>query len=257
MCRRTPPKVFNLIVDTGSALDGDAVRWPFALQGHHIKGERFDVFKVVDGPGDHLLEPAGSNRPLQLAAPVRTSAPTPSPMRRGSRIAGPHDGGRSASLVERRPSKRSRWALDARRLETGLFNSQVADGIVGFSWGVGHGHTLFDNLVMSLQAPDVFLDVFAARRRVRWLMGGTVPDRDLGVPWVAIEGSSGYDVAVYEFNVNSVYQAVARPTRVRGACRLSDSGTTFTYLPPWPACGRRVIDGVQSARAGLIAEIVR
>ena len=225
VCVGTPPKVFNLIVDTGSAL----MAMPCAgcsRCGHHIKGERFDVSKSSTGRAITC-----SNRPSTVRCNSCSSNECTYSVSyaEGSRIAG-HMMVDAVQVSSNSGRKAVQVGFGCQTLETGLFNSQVADGIVGFSWGVGYGHTLFDNLVMSLQAPDVF-SMCLSEATGAMVMGGTVPDRDLGVPWVAIDGSSGYNVAVYEFNVNGVPSG-GSPTQYAGT--IVDSGTTFTYLPPGP-----------------------
>ena len=115
-------------------------------------------------------------------------------------------------------------------LETGLFNSQVADGIVGFSWGGGYGRTLQDRLVDTLKPPDIF-SMCLSETVGAMLLGGALPKEDLGVPWVPFVSSSAYNVPVLDFIVAGT--SVGAPASVYSAT-IVDSGTTFTYLPPQP-----------------------
>jgi hypothetical protein len=84
-------------------------------------------------------------------------------------------------------------------LETGLFNSQVADGIVGFSWGGGYGRTLMDNLVRTTQSPDVFSMCFAETTGAIVLGGSISPELDARVKWVPFTSTSAYNVGVSDF----------------------------------------------------------
>ena len=139
-------------------------------------------------------------------------------------------------------------------LETGLFNSQVADGIVGFSWGGGYGHTLQDRLVETLKVPDVF-SLCLSETVGAMVIGGALPEEPLGVPWVPFTSYSAYNVGVSDFKVAGT--SVGQPASIYAAT-IVDSGTTFTYLPPgayykardrwrtvcpWGSCSSRGVKG--------------
>ena len=140
-------------------------------------------------------------------------------------------------------------------LETGLFNSQVADGIVGFSWGGGYGRTLFDTLRDELKAPDIF-SMCLSETQGAMVLGGTVNEAKIGAtPWIPFTSSSSYTVAVSDFIVAGA--SVGSASSVYSST-IVDSGTTFTYLPPapyykardrwrnvcpWGSCATRTVKG--------------
>ena len=223
VCLGSDHKSFNLIVDTGSSL----AAMPCADCsgcGHHKAGARFD--------------PSSSKR-------LSCSHPPPS-MHCGNCVSGDKCGysvsyteGSSISgyMVEDQlhvSSDSGPAAVTAtfgcQTRETGLFHSQMADGIVGFSNSVAYGPTFMDRLVSGLKVPNVF-SMCLSEGVGAMVMGGAIPD-DLEASWITTSRTSkSYAVTIVDFHVAG--------TSVGGSSSqyheaIIDSGTTFTYLPPTP-----------------------
>ena len=114
-------------------------------------------------------------------------------------------------------------------LETGLFNSQVADGIIGFSPAASYGGTLFDVLIASTRSPNIF-SLCLSETVGALVMGGQLP-AGLQASWVPLLSGSSYAVGVSDFYIDGKPAGYGASTY---SGTIVDSGTTFTYLPPGP-----------------------
>ena len=109
--------------------------------------------------------------------------------------------------------------------ESGLFNSQVADGISGLSRSKSYGATLFDSLREATGAPDVF-SICLDKEVGAMVLGGTVRP-DLQLDWISYSGSDLYSVQLTEVR----HDGAGRLGGQIGSA-IVDSGTSFMYLPP-------------------------
>ena len=122
-----------------------------------------------------------------------------------------------------------RGTFGCQTYESGLFFSQVADGIAGFSQSQSHGGTLFDSLRRDQNLPDRF-SICLSDEVGALTLGGHIPsDASPRLEWVPYSGGGSYSVSVKSMkrgdNTLSVPTNDFRSTIV-------DSGTSFTYLPP-------------------------
>ena len=109
--------------------------------------------------------------------------------------------------------------------ESGLFNTQVADGISGFSMSHSYGATLFDSLLEATGAPDIF-SICLDKEVGAMVLGGNVrPERQL--EWISYSGYSAYTV-----QLTGVHHHSGGRLGVHIGSAIVDSGTSFTYLPP-------------------------
>ena len=223
VCLGADHKTFSLIVDTGSSL----AAMPCADCsgcGKHQTGARFDPSR----PGATTVD---CNHP-------------PTSMRCNGCGSG-HKCGYSVSYTEgssisgymvqdklHLSSGEGEKAIDAtfgcQTRETGLFHSQMADGIVGFSNSAQYGPTFMDRLVSGLRAPNVF-SMCLSEEVGAMVMGGAIPN-DLEASWISTSRTSkSYAVTITDFKVagDSVGGASSQYHEA-----IVDSGTTFTYLPP-------------------------
>ena len=147
-------------------------------------------------------------------------------------------------------------AFGCQTLETGLFNSQVADGIVGFSPSGGYGRTLHDTIVAEKGVHNVF-SMCLSETVGALVLGATINEARLpaATKWIPFTSTSAYNVGVSDFRIDGV--TAGSPSSVY-VSTIVDSGTTFTYLPPapyykardrwrsvcpWGACSERVVKG--------------
>lgn len=223
VCLGADHKTFSLIVDTGSSL----AAMPCADCsgcGKHQTGARFDPSR----PGATTVD---CNHP-------------PTSMRCNGCGSG-HKCGYSVSYTEgssisgymvqdklHLSSGEGEKAIDAtfgcQTRETGLFHSQMADGIVGFSNSAQYGPTFMDRLVSGLRAPNVF-SMCLSEEVGAMVMGGAIPN-DLEASWISTSRiSKSYAVTITDFKVagDSVGGGSSQYHEA-----IVDSGTTFTYLPP-------------------------
>ena len=122
-----------------------------------------------------------------------------------------------------------RASFGCQTYETGLFNKQVADGIIGFSRSRSYGPTLIDRVHSQLGAPDVF-SLCLSDTTGAMVLGGRLDGGAAEPQWVRTSpGAASYEVAVEQFLVDGA-AAPGSSSQYRGT--IVDSGTTFTYLPP-------------------------
>ena len=127
------------------AATGDAPRC-----GHHKDGRRFDVARSSTGK-------LSCSDPCRSAACGSNECGYSVSYAEGSRISGHMVSDVVTFATDAAPGRTTvPLGFGCQTLETGLFNSQVADGIVGFSWGGGYGATLMDNLRDNKKVPDIF-----------------------------------------------------------------------------------------------------
>ena len=224
LCVGAREQEFELIVDTGSALTAMPCS-SCAHCGFHKAGAKFNPAL------------SSTSKELKCASP-------PSGMHCSNCANG--DCGYSVSYTEG-SSIRGRMVEDdvffssesgrakvrasfgCQTYETGLFNKQVADGIIGFSRSRSYGPTLIDQIHSQLGAPDVF-SLCLSDTTGAMVLGGRLDGGAAEPQWVRTSpGAASYEVAVEQFLVDGA-AAPGSSSQYRGT--IVDSGTTFTYLPP-------------------------
>ena len=149
--------------------------------------------------------------------------------------------------------KAVRASFGCQTYELGLFYSQVADGITGFSQGQAYGPVLFDYLRTATGCPNVF-SICLSEETGAMVLGGGVP-AELQAEWIPYSGSGSYTVEMTDVRIKGV-SVGERELSFRNC--IIDSGTTFMYLPPtaykkvsghwreqcpWGACSERAAAG--------------
>ena len=135
--------------------------------------------------------------------------------------------------------------------ESGLFYSQVADGISGFEPA---SHTLFASLRAATGASDMF-SMCLSEKVGAMVLGGRLPAASNSWHWIPMGGMSSFNVALVDITVDGA--SIGCPASSYRST-IIDSGTTFTYLPPqayrpvrdrwrstcpWGSCASRVEPG--------------
>ena len=113
--------------------------------------------------------------------------------------------------------------------ESGLFKTQVADGITGLSKSTAFGPTLFDSLRQSTGAPDVF-SICLSQVVGALVLGGSLPSNADALPWIPMSpGGAAYVIDLVDITIDG--NSINAPA---GTYRTTivDTGTTFVYLPP-------------------------
>ena len=230
VCLGAEHKTFSLIVDTGSSLAAMPCS-DCSGCGHHQTGARFDP----SGPGATIVDCHHQSTNMYCSGcGTDNKCGYSVSYTEGSSI-----GGYMVQDKLHLSSDQGETAIDAtfgcQTRETGLFHSQMADGIVGFSnsgrtasWA--YGPTFMDRLVSDLHAPNVF-SICLSEEVGAMVMGGAIPD-DLEASWIATSRtSSSYAVTIVDFHVAGV---TVGGSSYQYNEAIVDSGTTFTYLPPTP-----------------------
>ena len=155
VCVGTPSKLFDLIVDTGSALTAfPCSDCPHCGAHQHSKspGSRFDIVKSTTASKVECSHPpAGMHcRSCDAGACSYGVSYTEGSSIRGKLVEDVFHFGSEIGPVH------VRGAFGCQTYESGLFYSQVADGISGFSQASTYGPTLFDYLRTGTSAPNVF-----------------------------------------------------------------------------------------------------
>lgn len=254
VCVGTPPTSFDLIVDTGSSLTALPCKDCTQCGEHAHPG----------GSHHRRYDAARSSTSAQLACNAADCAghrctngacAYSVSYTEGSSIRGRMMYDEFVFSTPSGGQHRARSAFGCQTYESGLFRSQVADGISGFSPGRSYGGTLYDWLLRSTHAPDAFSiclddDVGAM------VLGGTVPD-DLWyhAAWIHSSMSGSYSVGLQDVQIDG--HSVNAPSSTYSST-IVDTGTTFTYLPPyayravrdywqqhcpWGACSSRTARG--------------
>ena len=199
VCVGSPPKSFDLIIDTGSALTA----FPCADCPHC-------------GAHQHSKSPGSRFSESQSRTSQKVDCSHPPPGMRCSSCQNSNACGYGVSYTEG-SSIRGRlvsdlfWfgsAIGAREVrasfgcqtyESGLFYSQVADGISGFSQAETYGPTLFDYLRRSTSSPDVF-SMCLSETVGAMVLGGAVPP-NLQANWIPYSGGGSYNVALVDIKI--------------------------------------------------------
>ena len=240
ICIGSPQRSFDLIVDTGSALTALPCDGCPHCGTHKHGGQN----------GMRFSESSSSS-----AEAVACSRPPPGMSR--CRSCDASKCGYSVSYTEGSSIKGhlvydTVWLADSKgeragvrasfgcqTYESGLFFSQVADGITGFSQASTYGPTLFDYLQRGMHTPDVF-SMCLSEEVGAMVLGGAVPPT-LRADWMPYTGSSSYAVGMIDITIGGV--SVGAPA-ANYRSTIVDSGTTFMYLPP--AAYRKVRDHFRS-----------
>ena len=224
VCLGSDHKSFNLIVDTGSSLAAMPCADCTAC-GHHKAGARFDPTKSRSASS---LSCSSSSSSMHCSKCVSGN-------KCGYSVSYTEGSSISGYMVEDQLHVSSDLGVTAvtatfgcQTRETGLFHSQMADGIVGFSNSMAYGPTFMDRLVSGLKAPNVF-SMCLSEEVGAMVMGGAIPD-DLDASWITTSRTSkSYAVTIVDFQVAGA-SAGGGSSQYHEA--IVDSGTTFTYLPP-------------------------
>ena len=229
VCVGTPARSFDLIVDTGSALTA------FPCSDCQHCGEH----KHASVPGARF-DPAHSTS----ARTVDCSQPPPGMHCRSCGSGGTCEYGVSYTegssirgrLVEdsfwfgqaETPSPRNvRATFGCQTYESGLFYSQVADGISGFSQADTYGPTLFDYMRLATDAPDVF-SMCLDETHGALVLGASVPAAlHASALWIPYTGGGSYTVPLADLKIDG--RSIGAPAS-RYFSTIVDSGTTFMYV---------------------------
>ena len=211
VCFGTPAQRFDLIIDTGSSLT--AV--PCADCSHCGSHQHASYVNArYDSQASSTFSAVGS-RPYSVSYTEGSSI-------RGRIV-------RDVAWFEELGAGGRRvacpTAFGCQTYESGLFNTQVADGISGFSRLQSYGATLFDSLREATGAPDVF-SICLDKEVGAMVLGGTVRP-DLQLDWIPYSGSDLYSVQLTEIR----HDGAGRLGGQIGSA-IIDSGTSFMYLPP-------------------------
>ena len=193
VCLGTPPTSYELIVDTGSSL----MALPCAGCSHcgqHRRGARFDVSKSSTS---HTYSCSDTPPNMHCHSCTAGECTYSVSYAEGSRISGRMLEDRVVFASEK-GGVTVPVAFGCQTYESGLFNSQVADGIVGFAWGSGYGMTLQDRLVEATNSPDIF-SMCLAETVGALVLGGSLPKEPLGAPWIPFSSRSSYAVSISAF----------------------------------------------------------
>ena len=192
VCVGTPAKSFDLIVDTGSSLTAFPCS-DCSQCGSHPH---------ADGHSNARYDPSASSTGELLAC---SSSDCPSHHCSGSGCAysvsyteGSSIRGRMvydtfwfASSAGRRGVRAS---FGCQTFESGLFRSQVADGITGLSPSRSYGGTLFDWLRRATHAPDIF-SICLSQEVGAMVLGGTIPpETERLAQWIPSSNMGSYSV---------------------------------------------------------------
>lgn len=143
VCIGTPPKTFDLIVDTGSSLTAlpcrECTDCGEHVHAHGIKNRRYDISQSTTG---EQLTCSSSDCPGHRCVNQNQCAYSVS-YTEGSSIRG-HMMYDLFNFSSVEGTTLARAAFGCQTYESGLFKSQVADGITGLSRSSSFGGTLFD-----------------------------------------------------------------------------------------------------------------
>ena len=252
VCVGSPAKSFDLIVDTGSALTAyPCSDCPHCGAHQHTSspGSRFDPRgSSTSLPVSCSHPPQGMHcRSCESGACGYAVSYTEGSSIRGKLISDLFWFGHESGVRQVRAS------FGCQTYESGLFYSQVADGISGFSQAETYGPTLFDYLRRGTQAPDVF-SMCLSETVGAMVLGGSVPP-SIRADWIPYSGGSSYGVDLIDIRIAG--RSIGCPV-TRYTTTIVDSGTTFMYLPPdayrpvrdhfrshcpWGSCGARTAKG--------------
>ena len=228
VCMGTPPRSFDLIIDTGSALTAvpcDGCPHCGTHKHGSINGARFSEASSSTAAAVPCSQPPSgmsSCRQCDGGKCGYSVSYTEGSSIRGHLVRddfwfGLESGGKRAV----------RASFGCQTYESGLFYSQVADGISGFSQGQGYGPVLFDYLRIATNCPDVF-SICLSEDTGALVLGGAVPT-NLNAGWIPFSGSTSYMVEMVDLKIDGV-SVGERELTYRNT--IIDSGTTFMYLPP-------------------------
>ena len=230
VCVGTPPHSFDLIVDTGSALTAIPCNDCSACGEHtHSNGLRHNRFDPATSSTSQAVQcgdPFGACSHCESHSCVYSVSYTEGSAIRG-RMYYDNFLFSASSGLNPRPV---RAAFGCQSYESGLFRSQVADGITGFSQSGGFGGTLFSWLVRSEHAPNVF-SICLSDEVGAMVLGGRVPDalKQRAQLWTPFASTGAYDITVEEMRIDGHSLPVNRQDF---RSTIVDTGTSFMYLPP-------------------------
>ena len=255
VCVGTPSKSFDLIVDTGSALTAFPCADCTHCGAHEHASSPGSRFSVTASSTSEQVQcshpPRGAHcRSCSGGACGYSVSYTEGSSIRGKLVYDVFHFGHSSG------ARTVRASFGCQTYESGLFYSQVADGISGFSQANSYGPTLFDYLRTATGAPDVF-SMCLSEEIGAMVLGGSVPP-SLSLEWIPYTGYSSYNIDLRDIRIGGTsignFASNYRSTIV-------DSGTTFMYLPPaayrkvrdyfrthcsWGDCAPRVVQGEYS-----------
>mmetsp|Transcript_9703 Transcript_9703/g.21295 ORF Transcript_9703/g.21295 Transcript_9703/m.21295 type:complete len:482 (-) Transcript_9703:465-1910(-) len=254
VCVGSPQRKFDLIVDTGSALTAFPCEECSHCGAHKhasVPGMRFSVKGSASAKSVTCSSPPvgmHSCRSCDAGQCGYAVSYTEGSSIRGHLV---YDNFWFASSTGLRAGVHASFGCQT--YESGLFYSQVADGITGFSQANSYGPTLFDYLKMHTKCPDVF-SMCLSEEVGALVLGGSVPTT-LKTDWIPYTGSSSYIVDMIDLTIAG--KSVGAPSSSYSST-IIDSGTTFMYLPPaayravrdhwrntcpWGSCASRTAKG--------------
>jgi len=257
ICAGTPQSKFDLIVDTGSSLTAMPCKDCSHCGSHRhssYQNARFDTTHSSSYQQVSCHSPPrgmGTCRSCDKDQCGYSVSYTEGSTIRG-RIVSDYVWFASAATGT---AKAVRCTFGCQTYESGLFNSQVADGITGISQGQSYGPTLFDWMRTGTSSPDVF-SMCLSETVGAMVLGGNVPaSLAASTQWIPYSGGGSYTVDLVDIRIKGSSLGVDR-SRYRST--IVDSGTTFMYLPPdayrkvrdhwrgvcpWGSCSSRVAKG--------------
>lgn len=212
LCVGTPPRSFDLIVDTGSSLTAVPCADCTQCGAHKHDGQ----------PGARFSEAASStSQPCTTGRCSYSVSYTEGSKIRGKMIED------SVWFGSAKGRKEVHASFGCQTFESGLFYSQVADGITGFSMRSSYGPTLFEWLQRATGCPRVF-SICLSEEVGAMVLGGAIPS-DLQADWIPTIGTDAYQITLTEIKIGQRSLGVGGGNYGR---TIVDSGTTFMYLPP-------------------------
>ena len=228
VCAGTPEKKFDLIVDTGSSLTAMPCQDCSHCGAHRhqsYSNARFDTSRSSSYQAVTCHSPPhgmGVCRTCDKDQCGYSVSYTEGSTIRG-RIVSDHVWFAAAATGKVAPV---RCTFGCQTYESGLFNSQVADGITGMSQGQSYGPTLFDYMREGTKSPNVF-SMCLSETVGAMVLGGTVPPSlKASAHWIPYSGGGSYTVDMVDIRIKGKsvgsYSSSYRSTIV-------DSGTTFMF----------------------------
>lgn len=268
VCLGTPEMSFDLIVDTGSALTAlPCVNCPACGEHAHsaYSQRRYDASKSSTGS----IVPCSSDQCTHHRCEDQQQCAYSVSYTEGSSIRGHMVSETfwfsSASRGGQRVPVPA--VFGCQEFESGLFKSQVADGITGFSRGSGFGATLFESLKEAERDAHDAFSICLSQSVGAMVLGGRPPTGDIAPPvhlrgyaggridWIPMSAGSSYSIALVDITIDG--NSIGTP-RQSYHSTIVDTGTTFMYLPtaaynrvrdhwrgncPWGNCADRVAAG--------------
>lgn len=228
ICIGSPQRKFDLIVDTGSSLTA----LPCTNCGHcgrhqhsSSPGTRYDTSSSKGAAEFSCSHPPAGMRSCRTCDNGKCGYGVS--YTEGSSIRG-HLVSDTVWFAHGPSRVGVKAAFGCQTYESGLFYSQVADGITGFSMGLSYGPTLFDYFRSSTHSLDIF-SMCLSEEVGAMVLGGRLPAESSSYPWIPYHGGGSYSIDLSDLRIKGRSIGTAKS---HYGLTIVDSGTTFMYLPP-------------------------